>query len=112
MCEAHCGLKGDMSCRQTARVVCWTGRLIVCDMGQAGMVGGDGKTIGSLARGKSASLSQWVPICMSGPFVCVCMFSHYPSSEYVFVGLNSFLRAYLCVLSIILSCAQAPVDSH
>lgn len=69
--------------------------------------------IGSLARGEYASQSQWVPICMSGPFVCVCMFSHYPSLKYyTFVSSNAFLCVYLCVLSIILSCGQAPVDSH
>lgn len=48
--------------------------MYVCDMGQEG-TGRVGvmESMGFLARGESSSQSQWVSICMSVPFVCVCL---------------------------------------
>lgn len=43
--------------------------------------GGVIESMSSLARGESSPRSQWVLICMSVPFMCVCMLSHYPSFE-------------------------------
>lgn len=55
--------------------VCWTGRLILCDMGQAGGVEGDGEYGLSGQRGIHLSVPMG-PICMSVPFVCVSACSH------------------------------------
>ena len=60
--------------------------------------------MGSLARGETFSQSQWVPICMSMHVrVCLC-------EQCVLVVLNAFVCAYMCILSIMLSCAKVPVD--